>query len=89
MQGLQKLVAVLERQQRMVQRHLREVRGSPRSSKSSMLGCVAAVMEIESPSQPSPAVIQRIVTSGNGGRLHESLCPRDRRPWQFDAFHVE
>ena len=27
-------------------------------STSSMLGCVAAVIETESPSQPSPAVIQ-------------------------------
>ena len=32
-----------------------------------MLGCVAAVMETESPSQLSPAVIQRMCTSFTAG----------------------
>ena len=36
------------------------------SKTSSMLGCVAAVMETESPSQPRPAVIQRMWTSETG-----------------------
>src|SRR5271156_4500711 len=33
---------------------------------SAMLGCVAAVIETESPSQPRPAVIQRMCTSETG-----------------------
>src|SRR5579863_6975721 len=37
------------------------------NSTSSMLGCVAAVIETESPSQPSPAVIQTMCTSGTAG----------------------
>ena len=37
------------------------------SSTSSMLGCVAAVIETESPSQPRPAVIQRTWTSETAG----------------------
>src|SRR5579863_4021445 len=44
-------------------------RGSPGiapSSTSSMLGCVAAVTDTESPSQPNPAVIHRICTSATG-----------------------
>src|SRR5580692_122639 len=36
------------------------------SSTSSMLGCVAAVTETESPSQPKPAVIQRMCMSEMG-----------------------
>ena len=32
-----------------------------------MLGCIAAVIETESPSQPSPAVIQRMCTSLTAG----------------------
>ncbi len=34
-----------------------------------MLGCVAAVIETESPSQPSPAVIQTMCTSATAGVL--------------------
>src|SRR5580693_9789900 len=34
---------------------------------SSMLGCVAAVIETESPSQPRPAVIQTMCTSLTAG----------------------
>src|SRR3954469_20217304 len=36
---------------------------------SSMLGCVAAVMETESPSQPNPAVIHKIWSSATAGFL--------------------
>src|SRR5215472_13913161 len=44
-------------------------------STSSMLGCVAAVMETESPSQPRPAVIHTTWTSlTSGGR------------WVFDPY---
>src|SRR5271155_2009083 len=41
--------------------------GMAPSKTSSMLGCVAAVIETESPSQPKPAVIQRICTSLTAG----------------------
>src|SRR5271156_1437629 len=41
--------------------------GMAPSKTSSMLGCVAAVIETESPSQPRPAVIQRICTSFTAG----------------------
>src|ERR1700733_13475563 len=37
------------------------------SRTSSILGCVAAVMETESPSQPRPAVIHKIWTSLTAG----------------------
>src|ERR1700688_4881353 len=37
--------------------------GMAPNNTSSMLGCVAAVIETESPSQPRPAVIQRMCTS--------------------------
>ena len=51
------------------------------SSISSRLGCVAAVMAIESPSQPRPAVIQRMSTAGTAGRSRivipaNSACSR-------------
>jgi hypothetical protein len=37
--------------------------GIPPNTRSSMLGCEAAVMAMVSPSQPSPAVIQRMPIS--------------------------
>jgi hypothetical protein len=40
-----------------------------------MLGCVAAVIAIESPSQLSPALSQRIAISSIGaGRVPSGLC---------------
>src|SRR5580692_3196808 len=42
------------------------IHGMPPRSTSSMLGCVAAVIAIVSPSQPRPAVIQRMWISDTG-----------------------
>src|SRR3984893_9397357 len=46
------------------------IQGSAPRTMSSRLGCVAAVTAIVSPSQPSPAVIQRISISGIGSESH-------------------
>ena len=58
---------------RVVQVHLAAARESRPSMTSSMLGCVAAVIETESPSQPSPAVIHRTWTSETAGAFCVTL----------------
>ncbi len=57
MEGLQEFVAIVLRQERVMEVDLRDP-GNPPNTISSMLGCMAAVMAIVSPSQPRPAVIQ-------------------------------
>ena len=45
------------------------------STRSSILGCVAAVIETVSPSQLSPAVIQRTSSSAQAGDRNRSIDP--------------
>ena len=55
-----------------------------------MLGWVAAVMETESPSQPSPAVIQRMCTSATAGFF--CVIGRTERfllPWLDSPFQLQ
>src|ERR1700755_556151 len=57
------------------------IQGMPPNTTSSILGCVAAVMAMVSPSHPRPAVIQRTSISaiGGAGRVEVAtglLCKR-------------
>src|SRR5271155_1106048 len=55
------------------------IQGRPPRTTSSMLGCVAAVIGMVSPSQPSPAVIQSMWISFIGSGVASAT-----RPWSVE-----
>ena len=59
MEAAQELVAIFDSERNGLCSSLWESRACRPTTISSMLGCVAAVMAMVSPSQPSPAVIHK------------------------------